>query len=121
LVLTRGAITSIQQLPTGPTVIPHSADISAGNSGGPLVDNCGRVVGINTFVTRGTAFAGSVKYAQKVDSILPWLQQNGIAVATRTDACQPLAPGLPATPQAAAPAAPAAPTAAAPQTTPGSR
>jgi S1-C subfamily serine protease len=114
LVLTRGSITSIQQLPTGPTVIPHSAEISAGNSGGPLVDNCGRVVGINTFVTRGTAFAGSVKYAQKVDSILPWLQQNGIAVATRADACQPLAPGLPATPQAAAPAAPAAPAAAAP-------
>lgn len=112
LVLTRGSITSIQQLPTGPTVIPHSAEISSGNSGGPLVDNCGRVVGINTFVTRGTAFAGSVKYAQKVDSILPWLQQNGIAVATRADACQPLAPGLPATPQAAAPAAPAAPAAA---------
>ena len=121
LVLTRGSITSIQQLPTGPTVIPHSAEISAGNSGGPLVDNCGRVVGINTFVTRGTAFAGSVKYAQKVDSILPWLQQNGIAVATRADACQPLAPGLPATPQAAAPAAPAAPAAAAPAATPGSR
>ena len=107
LVLTRGSITSIQQLPIGPTVIPHSAEISAGNSGGPLVDNCGRVVGINTFVTRGTAFAGSVKYAQKVDSILPWLQQNGIAVATRTDACQPLAPGLPAAPQVAVPAAPA--------------
>jgi S1-C subfamily serine protease len=100
LVLTRGSITSIQQLPTGPTVIPHSAEISAGNSGGPLVDNCGRVVGINTFVTRGTAFAGSVKYAQKVDSILPWLQQNGIAAATRSDACQPLAPGLPAAPAA---------------------
>ena len=121
LVLTRGAITSIQQLPTGLTMVPHSAEISAGNSGGPLVDNCGRVVGINTFVTRGDAFAGSVKYAQKVESILPWLQQNGIAVATRTDACQPLAPGLPATPQAAAPAAPAAPAAAPPQTTPGSR
>ena len=120
LVLTRGSITSIQQLPSGPTVIPHSADISAGNSGGPLVDNCGRVVGINTFVTRGTAFAGSVKYAQKVDSILPWLQQNGIAVATRADACQPLAPGLPAAPQAAAPATPVAPAAAAP-TIPGPR
>lgn len=113
LVLTRGSITSIQQLPTGPTVIPHSAEISAGNSGGPLVDNCGRVVGINTFVTRGTAFAGSVKYAQKVDSILPWLQQNGIAAATRSDACQPLAPGLPA--------APAAPAAAAPTANPGPR
>lgn len=114
LVLTRGSISSVQQLPGGLTVVPHSADISAGNSGGPLVDNCGRVVGINTFVTRSTAFAGSVKYAQKVDSILPWLQQNNIQVATRTDACTPITPGLPATPaQPGAPApAPGAPPAA---------
>lgn len=107
LVLTRGAVTSIQQLPGGPTVIPHSAEISAGNSGGPLVDTCGRVVGINTFVTRGTAFAGSVKYAQKADAVLPWLRQNGIQVATRQEVCQPVTPGLPATPPAAPPAAPA--------------
>jgi hypothetical protein len=77
------------------------------------------VVGINTFVTRGTAFAGSVKYAQKVDSILPWLQQNNIQVATRTDACTPITPGLPAAPpQAGAPSAPGAPPALAPGATP---
>jgi S1-C subfamily serine protease len=114
LVLTRGSISSIQQLPGGLTVVPHSADISAGNSGGPLVDHCGRVVGINTFVTRSTAFAGSVKYAQKVDSILPWLQQNNIQVATRTDACTPIVPGLPATPPATPPAGAPAATPAAP-------
>ncbi|MBU7589698.1 MAG: trypsin-like peptidase domain-containing protein [Sphingopyxis terrae] len=30
----------------------HTAKIARGNSGGPLVDSCGRIVGINTFITR---------------------------------------------------------------------
>jgi len=29
-------------------IIQHSAEISGGNSGGPLFDDCGRVVGVNT-------------------------------------------------------------------------
>jgi S1-C subfamily serine protease len=117
LVVMRGTVSSVQQLPSGLTVMPHSADISAGNSGGPLVDNCGRVVGINTFVTRASAFADRVKYAQKTDGILSWLQQNSIRVATTNDACTPVVPGLPAAPPASAPApgpatvpVPAAPT-----------
>ncbi|MDP3898764.1 MAG: serine protease [Mesorhizobium sp.] len=33
----------------GARVIQHTAPINPGNSGGPLLDACGRVVGINTF------------------------------------------------------------------------
>ena len=33
------------------TQIQHTAEISAGNSGGPLLDKCGSVAGINTSVT----------------------------------------------------------------------
>ena len=29
-------------------IIQHSADINPGNSGGPLIDACGRVIGVNT-------------------------------------------------------------------------
>jgi S1-C subfamily serine protease len=113
LVVTRGVVSSVQQVGGNLTVLPHSADISAGNSGGPLVDNCGRVVGINTFVTRSSAFADRVKYAQKSDSLLSWLQQNNVTVETRADACTPVTPGLPAAPPAAAPPTtpPASPTA----------
>ncbi len=30
------------------TIIQHSAEINGGNSGGPLLDDCGRVLGVNT-------------------------------------------------------------------------
>jgi S1-C subfamily serine protease len=111
LVLTRGSISTIQRLENGLVVMPHSADISPGNSGGPLVDTCGRVVGINTFVSFATQVADRVKYAQKTENLLPWLQQQNIPVTVQTEACQPVVPGLPATPQprANAPATPATP------------
>jgi S1-C subfamily serine protease len=123
LVLTRGSISTIQRLENGLVVMPHSADISPGNSGGPLVDTCGRVVGINTFVSFATQVADRVKYAQKTESLLPWLQQQNVQATVQTEACQPMTPGLPATPQPpggntpatpAAPAAPAAPATPAP-------
>jgi hypothetical protein len=122
LVLTRGSISTIQRLENGLVVMPHSADISPGNSGGPLVDTCGRVVGINTFVSFATQVADRVKYAQKTESLLPWLQQQNVQASVQTEACQPMTPGLPATPQPpgntpatpAAPAAPAAPATPAP-------
>lgn len=107
LVLTRGSISSMQQLPNGINIMPHSADISAGNSGGPLVDLCGYVVGINTFVTASERFVDRTKYALRSDSILPWLGQQNVAVQKHDELCHPAPPTAIAPPVvAAAPGAP---------------
>ncbi|HET9428484.1 MAG TPA: serine protease [Allosphingosinicella sp.] len=37
----------------GITTLLHTADIARGHSGGPLLDQCGRVLGVNTLITRG--------------------------------------------------------------------
>lgn len=54
LVVTDGIVNTEQQLGPETHVLMHSAALSSGNSGGPLVDMCGRLVGVNTFVRRGT-------------------------------------------------------------------
>lgn len=50
-VRSEGNISNTQAI-DGVAALVHTAKISRGNSGGPLVDECGRIVGINTFITR---------------------------------------------------------------------
>ena len=95
LVLTRGSISSMQQLPNGVTIIPHSADISAGNSGGPLVDWCGGVLGINTFGTAADRYVDRTKYALRSDAIRQWLTQQGVSFQRRPGDCRPAAANTP--------------------------
>jgi len=40
---------------SGVQVLLHTANIARGNSGGPLLDPCGRVIGINSALTQGEA------------------------------------------------------------------
>ncbi len=126
--MTDGLISAVQNLPSGLVVMPHTAAISRGNSGGPLVDRCGRVVGVNTFGFFNAEQGERVSYAQKVDSLLAFLAANNVTIAEVTGACTPapVAPaaagapaaraapaqppaGMPAAPPATAPATPATP------------
>ena len=108
VILTDGRINAIQSAPSGMKIIPHSAAVSSGNSGGPLSDACGRVIGINTFITANREQVVHANYAQKSDGVIEFIRQNGTNVADVTVACTPGAPAAAATP------APAAPTPAAP-------
>ena len=71
----------------------HDAAIGRGNSGGPLVDACGRVVGINSFVSNSEGVDAVFGFAVSVREIIPFLRSAGVkphvtALPCRTSAEQ---------------------------------
>lgn len=71
----------------------HDASIGRGNSGGPLVDACGRVVGINSFVSNSEGVDAVFGFAVSAREILPFLRSAEVkphvtALPCRTSAEQ---------------------------------
>lgn len=87
LSVTDGAIITEQALAEGTNVLVHSAPLSNGNSGGPLVDYCGRVVGINTFVRRGDL--RTLNFALASEDLLVFLEGTPAAPSVVEEACRP--------------------------------
>lgn len=68
--------------------IQTDAAINAGNSGGPLVDSYGHVVGVNTatFTRKGTGLSSGVNFAIPIDTVVrtvPYLIVYGTAYRDR--------------------------------------
>lgn len=87
MVLTQGIVTVFQDSPSGVKLVLHSADISPGNSGGPLVDACGRVVGVNTFIKTSGEAQVRLNFALKSDSLEEFLARNGVRATSANDPC----------------------------------
>lgn len=88
LAMSQGAIMALQNRDRGMPVIAHSAPISGGNSGGPLVDLCGRAIGINTFINVAVQQASSAGFALPSNDLLAYLKENGVTqAATATGGC----------------------------------
>lgn len=85
--LTQGVVQSVQESPQGVPVLVHTASVLQGNSGGPLVDACGRVVGINTFIAVDTEQSGRVSYAQTTGVIAQFLNESGAGIPVDTRTC----------------------------------
>jgi hypothetical protein len=59
--------------------ILHTAQLGAGNSGGPLLDTCGRVLGVNSFGTVSTnGTDSSFFFAISMRELLPFLKNAGV-------------------------------------------
>lgn len=72
---------------SGVQVLLHSARIARGNSGGPLVDRCGRVLGINSALTRGDEGDSSFGFAIANSEVLAFLRDAGQTFASTGGAC----------------------------------
>jgi len=87
-IFTSGDVSAIQPQPNGVTFVIHTADISPGSSGGALVDRCGSVVGVNTFVRGNDSRAeGRRLFALSADSLRQFLDVNR-QTYNRSESCK---------------------------------
>lgn len=75
--LASDGIVSSRDTINGVEALVHDADIARGNSGGPLVDACGRVVGVNAFISRADEGDSPFSFAVSVRELAQFLQDAG--------------------------------------------
>ncbi len=72
---------------TGTAVLVHTASIARGNSGGPLLDRCGRVIGVNSALTRSDEGDASFGFAIAGSELATFLREAGQSVAAVGSPC----------------------------------
>ncbi|MEL7188285.1 MAG: serine protease [Pseudomonadota bacterium] len=68
--------------------ILHTAPIGRGNSGGPLLDGCGRVLGVNSFGAESDGSDAEFYFAVSLRELLPFLRDNNIEPSTNALPCR---------------------------------
>jgi S1-C subfamily serine protease len=80
LVYSEGVISVIQTMKGGMPIINHTADVSHGNSGGPLIGPQGEVLGINTAIRVDSESNRQVNVALGGSDVLSFLKENGVSL-----------------------------------------
>ncbi len=90
---TSGAIASLRdRAPTGDQIptINHQAIISSGSSGGPLLDECGRVIGVNSWHVSGADTRETRGVSTRANQLLQFLDEAGVTPNLSDEPCLPL-------------------------------
>jgi len=77
VVISSGSVQNVMERNNGVEMVTHSARINHGNSGGPLLNACGEVVGVNTW--------GSIAEAPLVSGNKAMTDRKGNAVTAQVD------------------------------------
>ena len=69
-----GIFSNLRQI-NGISTLLHTASIARGHSGGPLLDQCGRVLGVNSLITRNQEGDATFGFAVANSELVAFLQQ----------------------------------------------
>ena len=81
-----GYYSSMRQGDSGMSLV-HTAAIARGNSGGPLVDACGRVVGVNRLITHNDSGDSTFGFAIPVSAVVEFLREARQPVRSVAEPC----------------------------------
>ena len=87
MVFTTGEVSVVQKHPNKPDIVIHSADISQGNSGGPLMNMCGDVVGVNTFVGQDAQSGRRGLFSISGADLQDFLNEHGASFQSAVNPC----------------------------------
>lgn len=86
-VKTRGSVSGGRSTREFDTIL-HTAPIASGNSGGPLIDNCGRVLGANSFGSLSDGNDAEFGFAVSNREIMAFLRKAGVATNAASTPCR---------------------------------
>ena len=96
----------------GKDIFQTETSLNRGNSGGPLLDGRGAMVGVNTMISRKAADGltiTSINFAVKSSVAKQWLASHGVAVPYESPAPPPASPATPRSAEKAEPSDPTPP------------
>lgn len=86
-VKTRGSVSGGRTSKQFDTIL-HTAPIASGNSGGPLIDNCGRILGVNSFGSLSDGNDAEFGFAVSSREIISFLRKAGVKVGATATPCR---------------------------------